>query len=120
MTLKGIRFVHVAPPAEAGGIAETFEALGLAPTEFPEAAGMPGAIFTTADQASWAEFWHEADGMPAGTMLQLVVDDADAMADTARKNGLDPQGPLDAHGERIYFLTLPGGLPMSFQSKLAG
>ena len=34
----------------------------------------------------------------------------------ARGNGLAPEGPMDAHGERIYFLRLPGGLQMSFQS----
>ena len=118
MALLGLRLAHVAPKAEAEGIASTFEALGLSQTNFPEAAGLPGAIFTTDDQSSWAEFWHEAEGMPAGTMLQLVVDDADAMAATARANGLDLQGPMEAHGEKIYFLTLPGGLPMSFQSKL--
>ncbi len=51
-------------------------------------------------------------------MLQLVVDDADAYAEKAKAGGLSPQGPMDAHGERIYFLTLPGGLQMSFQSRL--
>ncbi len=119
MPLLGLRFAHVAPPETAEAIADTFGKLGLAPTDFPEAAGMPGAIFTTEDQKSWAEFWHESEGMPAGTMLQLVVDDADAMAAAARANGLAPEGPMDAHGERIYFLTLPGGLPLSFQSKRA-
>jgi hypothetical protein len=120
MARRGIRFVHVSPSAEADGIVSALHGLGLAPTDFPEAASMSGAIFTTEDQASWAEVWHETDGMPTGTMLQLVVDDADTMASTARSNGLAPDGPMDAHGERIYFLTLPGGLPLSFQSKLPG
>lgn len=118
MPLLGLRIAHVARPETAEAIAETFRGLGLMPTAFPEAEGMPGAIFTTDDQKSWAEFWHEGEGMAVGTMLQLVVDDADAMAETARANGLSPEGPMDAHGERIYFLTLPGGFPMSFQSKL--
>jgi len=52
--------------------------------------------------------------MPAGIMLQIVVDDADAWADNARKNGLEPTGPMDEHGEHIYYLNAPGGLPVSF------
>jgi len=47
-----------------------------------------------------------------------VVDDAAAFAAHAKKNGLDPQGPVDAHGERIYFLQAPSGLPITFQSTL--
>ena len=46
-----------------------------------------------------------------------LVDDADAFAAQARKNGLAPKGPMDAHGERIYMLEGPDGLQMSFQSK---
>lgn len=118
MALLGLRFAHVAPEAEAEGIAKALRGLGLSPKHFSEAEGFPGTIFPTDDEKSWAEFWHASDEMPAGTMLQLVVDDADAMAAEARQNGLEPQGPMDAHGERIYFLTLPGGLQMSFQSKL--
>lgn len=118
MALRGIRFAHVAKPADAEGIAGALRGLGLSPKSFPEAEGFPGSIFPTDDEKSWAEIWHAGDGMPEGTMLQLVVEDADAMAAEARQNGLDPQGPMDAHGERIYFLTLPGGLQISFQSKL--
>ena len=40
--------------------------------------------------------------MPAGIMLQVEVDDADAVAEQARSQGLNPQGPMLAHGERIY------------------
>lgn len=54
--------------------------------------------------------------MLSGTMLQLVVDDADAYAATARANGPEPFGPVDVHGERIYYLALLSGLPMSFIS----
>ncbi len=57
--------------------------------------------------------------MPAGTMLQVVVDDADAFAENAKQNGLDSQGPMDAHGERIYFIGTPTGLQLSFQPKLS-
>jgi len=56
--------------------------------------------------------------MPKGIMLQIIVDDADAWAVRAKENGLDPKGPIDEYGERIYYLQAPGGLPVSFQSKL--
>ncbi|QQA43364.1 hypothetical protein [Pelagovum pacificum] len=118
MKLLGIRFAHVAPGEDADGIADALKGLGLATADFPEAEGMPGAIFPTTDQSSWVEVWHAGEGMPPGTMLQLIVEDADAAAATAKRSGLNPQGPMDAHGERIYFLALPGGLQMSFQSKL--
>ena len=76
-----------------------------------------GAVFPAAD--SWIEIWPEGPEMPAGIMLQIVVDDADAFAAHAKTNGLDPQGPMDAHGERIYYLKAPSGLQISFQSSLA-
>ena len=41
----------------------------------------------------------------------------DAVAAYAGANGLDPKGPTDAHGERIYMLTAPNGQMISFQSK---
>ena len=56
--------------------------------------------------------------MPAGLMLQIVVDDADAVAETAKGNGIDIQGPMEAHGEKIYFAVAPGGLSVSFQEVL--
>ena len=56
--------------------------------------------------------------MPAGIMLQVEVEDADALAAVARAQGLEPKGPVEAHGERIYYLLAPGGLAMTFQSKL--
>ncbi len=76
-----------------------------------------GGIFPAKD-SSWVEIWQASDHMPAGVMLQLVVDDADAFAANARSNGLLVGEPTDAHGERIYFLQAPGGIPMSFQSKV--
>jgi len=56
--------------------------------------------------------------MPKGIMLQIVVDNADAWAKRAIENGLVPQRPIDEHGERIYYLEAPGGVLVSFQSKL--
>jgi hypothetical protein len=41
-----------------------------------------------------------------------------AVAETARSNGIDVQGPMEAHGEKIYFAVAPGGLSVSFQEVL--
>ena len=71
------------------------------------------------DRVQWVSQAMATEDMPTGVMLQIVVDDADAFAEHARGNGLEPQGPMDAHGERIYFLTAPSGLAVSFQSKTA-
>ena len=43
---------------------------------------------------------------------------ATIIPENAKTNGLEPHGPMDAHGERIYYLKSPSGLNMSFQSKL--
>ncbi|MGV8831491.1 MAG: hypothetical protein ACOH2N_05900 [Devosia sp.] len=125
MSVLGLRFCHVAAPEDARAIASLLgQGLGMVRRDLgpsgPSASdtGFVGAIFPAAD-SSWLEVWPESEGMPAGTMLQLVVDDADAYAATARGNGFEPAGPIDAHGERIYYLSLPGGMPMSFQSRLA-
>lgn len=115
MQVLGIRFCSVSPEAE--GLADFLgNGLGLPANLFTED-GTPfsGAIFPAGE--SWVEVWPEAPGMPAGIMLQIVVDDADARAEKTRKNGLDPTGPMDEYGERIYYLNAPGGLPVSFQSK---
>ena len=119
MKVLGIRFCSVS--AEARELAAFFNALGLpermmeGTEEMPEGV-FPGAIFPA--ESSWIEVWQEGPGMPAGLMLQVVVDDADAFAEHARANGLEPKGPMDAHGERIYFLSAPTGLQVSFQSAL--
>lgn len=68
---------------------------------------------------SRVEVWPEGEGMPAGIMLQMVVDDADALAALARKNGLQPRGPMEARGERIDSLLAPGGLAMTYQSPIS-
>lgn len=117
MKLLDIRFCHVAAPEDAKALAGALDGLGLAQRDMGAAPDpFQGAVFPAQSPMSWVEVWPEAEGMPAGTMLQLVVDDADAFAENARANGLSPQGPMDAHGERIYFLKAPGGLMMSFQS----
>lgn len=119
MNVLGIRFCTVSEDARS--LAAFFDRLGL-PQRDMGAAGVSdpgaftGAVFPAAD--SWIEIWQQGENMPAGTMLQVVVDDADAFAAHARSNGLEPQGPMDMHGERIYFLEAPAGLKLSFQSAL--
>jgi hypothetical protein len=117
MNVLGIRFCTVS--AEAEDIANFLgQGLGLPEKRFAdEGAQFSGVVFPAGK--SWIEVWPVGDGMPAGTMLQVVVDDADAWAENARNNGLEPTGPMDEHGERIYYLNAPGGLPVSFQSKLS-
>ncbi len=116
MKVLGIRFCSVTPEAE-----ELSEFLGtwlglpqrkMDGTEDCE--GFAGAKFPAAE--SWIEIWPVTAEMPAGIMLQIVVDDADTWATEARGNGLEPAGPMDAHGERIYYLKAPGNLAVSFQS----
>ncbi len=118
MKVLGIRFCSVSDEAEdiakflGGG-------LGLPETIMKDdGSSFSGAVFPAGAGESWVEVWPEGPGMPAGIMLQIVVDDADAWADNALRNGLEPNGPMDAHGERIYYLKAPGGLAISFQSKL--
>lgn len=120
MELLAIRFVAVSDEAEA--LARCLDDLGARRRHFGEytsqigASTFTGAIFPAG--SSWIEVWPVGEGMPPGMMLQLVVDDADAFAAHARSRGLSPQGPVDAHGEHIYFLEAPSGLSMSFQSTL--
>ncbi|MEZ5459274.1 MAG: hypothetical protein R3E65_08185 [Steroidobacteraceae bacterium] len=117
MKVLGIRYCAVSPDARA--IAKFLgEGLGMPQRDLglDATAGFPGAVFPAGD--SWVEVWPAGPGMPALTMLQVVVDDADAWASQARANGLNPQGPTDAHGERIYSLEGPGGFQITFQSSL--
>lgn len=120
MNVLAIRHCAVSP--KAGEVAGFFKALGLPQRSLddvlpPAADGsFIGAIFQAGD--SWIELWPEGPGMPVGTMIQIVVDDADAFAAHACANGLSPEGPMDAHGERIYFLKAPDGTQVSFQSAL--
>jgi len=119
MNLKGIRFVAVSPDADS--LVE-FLGLGLGlpcvakPLQADDSDSPQGGIFHAGD--SRIEVWPEGEGMPPGIMLQLEVEDADAVAEHARSQGLSPKGPMEAHGERIYYLLAPGGLAMTFQSKV--
>ena len=124
MKVLGIRFCKVAKKEDAEGLARLLgeNGLGLEANDFGEQQGFQGAVFPVDEagakgEGSWIEIWPSGEQMPEMTMLQIVVDDADAWAERAKKNGLAVKGPDDAHGERIYYLEGPGGLPVSFQSK---
>lgn len=118
MKVLAIRYCSVSDEAES--LAKFFDGLGMARRENEHAAdadaGFSGAVFPAGN--SWIEIWKSGPEMPAGMMLQIVVDDADAFATHASENGLSPHGPVDAHGERIYFIQAPNGLQVSFQSRL--
>ena len=114
--LLGLRFCEVSE--EAQSTAKTLRGLGLEERDMGAGEGdFSGAVFPLSD-LSWIETWPAGEGMPPGVMLQLVVSDADAYAEKARAAGLVPSGPVDAHGERIYFLRSGSGLSISFQSAL--
>jgi hypothetical protein len=121
MKVLGIRFCTVTRQAEdladflANGLGLELRG-GSALPDLQKAEVFTGAVFP-AGEGSWIEMWPEGPGMPAGIMLQIVVDDADAWAEQARKNGLNPMGPADSHGERIYFLKAPSKLTVTIQSK---
>jgi hypothetical protein len=84
MQVPGIRFCSVSPEAEALA-AFLGDQLGLPARDLGAVAGsFPGAVFPAGD--SWIEVWPEGESMPACIMLQIVVDDADAMAAHARAN----------------------------------
>lgn len=102
-------------------MAEFFtKGLGLAERDLGAGDGDDfGGCVLPAGEASWVEIWQKGENMPAGLMLQLVVDDADAIAENAKQQGIDVQGPMEAHGEKIYFAVAPGGLSVSFQEVVA-
>ncbi|MEM6413757.1 MAG: hypothetical protein AAF720_03780 [Pseudomonadota bacterium] len=125
MKLLGMRFCRVAAGDTAEGLADMFRKLGITEREMAPPPGVAADMFTGAvfpisdnEENSWIEIWPSGEGMPEMVMLQLVVDDADAFAEHARKNGLDPKGPDVAHGEKIFYLAGPGGMPISFQSRV--
>lgn len=126
MKVLGIRFCRVAKRENAIGLAKMLGPEGLGITErelgpLSSADDFQGAVFPVEENAdhSWIEVWPASEQMPEMVMLQIIVDDADAWAENARKNGLDPKGPDNAHGERIYYLEGPSGLPIAFASKVA-
>ena len=123
MKVLGIRFCKVSPSGEAQALAEILgeNGLGLTPTDMGALDSFGGAVFPVGDapqgQGSWIELWPAGENMPEMTMLQIVVDDADAWAARAKAKGVVVKGPDDAHGERIYYIDGTGSLPVAFLSK---
>ena len=116
MKILGIRFCSVSDKAKED--LDFFEnKMGLS-NSFDSNDEFVGGVYSTNDKSSWLECWQASEGMPEGIMLQLVVEDADKFSENAKSNGLEPFGPVDAHGERIYYIKTPSGVSMSFQSKL--
>jgi hypothetical protein len=119
MKVLGFRFCTVSP--EAPKLASFLDAIGFErhPLEGGSSDGpFAGAVFAAGE--SWLAMWPPSSDMPAGMMLQVVVDDADAFAARAREQGLSPVGPTDSQNKRLYFLQAPTGLQMSIQSRLPG
>lgn len=120
MQVLSIRFCAITP--EADQLVE-FLGLGLGmpcvekPLSENDPDSVKGGVFPAKD-GSCIEVWKDGPQMPPGIMLQIVVDDADEMASTAKASGLTVKGPMLAHGEKIYSALAPGGLVMTFQSKL--
>src|SRR6188474_531407 len=117
MKVLGFRFCTVSP--EASNLASFLDALGF--ERHPLEGGDSGDSFTGAVFAageSWLAMWPPSEHMRPGMMLQVVVDDADAFAARAREQGLNPAGPSESQGKRIYFIQAPTGLQISIQSRL--
>ncbi|MCB9915798.1 MAG: hypothetical protein H6828_11735 [Planctomycetes bacterium] len=117
MRPRSLRLCAITPQADA--LVE-FLGLGLGfECEAKELPGVPnaptGGLFATAS-GSRIEVWPEGEGLPAGLMLQVEVEDADAVAAHAKLQGLDPKGPFETADERMYYLLAPGGLAMTVVS----
>ncbi len=113
-----IRLCAITPEADA--LVE-FLGLGLGfpcvSKDLSDDEGAPkGGVFH-AENGSRVEVWPEGSGMPAGVMLQVEVEDADAVAGYARRQGLELKGPFETAEERMYYLLAPGGLAMTVQSR---
>lgn len=115
MKVIGLRYCMVSDDAEVlSGFLENEMALPSI-NPFPDSDKFGGSLVPAGD--SLVEIWPTGEGMPAMTMLQIEVDDAGEWAKLARSNGCEVQGPTMAHGEEIYYVTAPSGMPISVQSK---
>src|SRR5690349_15635215 len=110
MKVLGFRFCQVSP--EAAKLATFLDAIGFERHPLEGGSGTADGTFTGAVFAageSWLAMWPPSAEMPSGLMLQVVVDDADAFAERAREQGLNPVGPTDSQNKRLYFLQAPTG-----------
>ncbi len=113
-----LRVCAISPEADALvevlGLGVGFPCVAKELSDDPDA---PKAGVFHAEGGSRLEVWPEGRGMPAGMMLQVEVEDADATAAYARRQGLEPKGPMETADERLYYLLAPGGLALTIQSK---
>lgn len=114
MTIKSIRFCQV--NEDNAEMVKFFDDLGLSKKSDCDSADFPGAVFLAGD--NWIEQWQSGDSMPSGTMLQLEVDDAEAYAERLKSSEYQVFGPMEQHGEKMFFVTAPNGLQLSILHKL--
>lgn len=114
MTVKAVRFCQVND--DNAPMVKFFEDLGLEKKSDCGGSEFPGSVFLARND--WIEQWQSGDSMPAGTMLQLEVDDADVYAERLKSNDYQVFGPMEQHGEKMYFVTAPNGLQLSILHKL--
>ena len=114
MSVKRIRFCQVNDNNDE--MVKFFDALGLVRKSDCEPSTVSGAIFEAGD--NWLEQWQSSEEMPAGLILQLEVDDADVYASNLQEQGYELYGPMEQHGEKMYFVTAPNGLQLAVLNKL--
>ncbi|MCB0825768.1 MAG: hypothetical protein KDC26_06225 [Armatimonadetes bacterium] len=114
MKVLGYRFCMTLD--EHAPMLDFFDKLGLKRKELPPEITdeFPGAIYPAGE--SWVEIWQAGEQMPAGTMLQIFVDDVHAFVTEGRANGLEMSDPSEMHGEMVSFTTAPNGMFVSVQS----
>lgn len=114
MKVLGYRFCLTL--TEHAPMLDFFDKLGLSRKELPQEIvdEFPGAIYPAGD--SWIEIWQAGEHMPAGTMLQIFVDDVDSFVAAGRSSGLEMSDPSEMHGEMVSFATAPNGMFVSVQS----
>ncbi|KGX93042.1 hypothetical protein N781_13295 [Pontibacillus halophilus JSM 076056 = DSM 19796] len=116
--MKVLGYRHVTISDQSNEMVDFFEnKLGLT-NEWDNREGYEGGIFKSGN--SWLEYWQSGKALSPTIMLQLVVDDADEFAQFAKHRELDLHGPIVEHGEKIYSLTAPNGMPMTIQSTIKG
>lgn len=111
MEIKGIRFCEV--HSQSAPLRDILKTAGFSPRS--DVSG--GDIFPTREN-SWIELWDETPGMPAGIMLQILVDDVDIWAAQAKERGLELAGPFDQHNERMFMFSTPTGFQITVQSEI--
>ncbi|WP_345243873.1 hypothetical protein [Pontibacillus salipaludis] len=114
MKVLGFRYVDVSEKSDE--MVDFFQhKLGME-NSWSDTEDYRGGIFKAG--GSWLEFWHKNECMNALTMLQIVVDEADEFASFAKEQGVEIHGPIEEHGEKIYSLHAPNGMPVTIISTI--